>query len=282
MASIKIQDKGFYTTIQDLGREKYASLGVPVSGAMDQKALRLSNLLLNNPENAAALECTLVGPVVVFLKKIAFVLTGAQSMSFLDQQAITTNQVYIAQKGQVLQVGKVTTGCRVYLGLDGGIDTVAYLESKSLFYPISPMAIIKTGLFLKTAQSNFGEIKGARLQSKITHYLENSNLTAFKGPEFHLLSSKSLEKLLSTRFSIGSGNRMGTVLSPILEKHIHKMLTGPVLPGTVQLTPSGALFILSRDCQPTGGYPRILQFTEASINSLAQKKMGDIFQIALK
>ena len=37
-----------------------------------------------------------------------------------------------------------------------------------------------------------------------------------------------------------------------------------------------------RDAQTTGGYPRIFQLTEESINLLAQKKQGDAIQFQLK
>ena len=59
------------------------------------------------------------------------------------------------------------------------------------------------------------------------------------------------------------------------------MLTSSVLPGTVQLTPSGKLIILMRDCGVTGGYPRILQLTETSINRLSQKTTNDTFKFKL-
>ena len=45
------------------------------------------------------------------------------------------------------------------------------------------------------------------------------------------------------------------------------------MPGTVQLTPQGKLIILMRDAQVTGGYPRIFQLTEQSINILSQKPL---------
>jgi allophanate hydrolase subunit 2 len=56
----------------------------------------------------------------------------------------------------------------------------------------------------------------------------------------------------------------------------------PVLPGTVQWTPSGQLIVLMREGQTTGGYPRILQLTEGSINVLAQKNTNQSIYIAAK
>jgi allophanate hydrolase subunit 2 len=49
----------------------------------------------------------------------------------------------------------------------------------------------------------------------------------------------------------------------------------------VQLTPSGKIIVLMRDAGVTGGYPRILQLTEDSINQLAQKKTGDSISFQL-
>ena len=48
------------TTVQDLGRTGYQKYGVNVSGAMDPYSLRTANRLTGNPENAAALEMTLM------------------------------------------------------------------------------------------------------------------------------------------------------------------------------------------------------------------------------
>ena len=53
--------------------------------------------------------------------------------------------------------------------------------------------------------------------------------------------------------------------------HTREIITTQVIPGTIQLTPAGRLLALMRDAQVTGGYPRVLQLTELSINILAQK-----------
>lgn len=88
--------------------------------------------------------------------------------------------------------------------------------------------------------------------------------------------------LTSTEFSISNfNNRMGYQLNEILANDSISMLTSSVLQGTVQLTPSGKLIILMRDCQVTGGYPRILQIKDESLNTLAQKSTGDYIKFAL-
>ena len=76
-------------------------------------------------------------------------------------------------------------------------------------------------------------------------------------------------------------NRMAYQILPVLKNSLESILTSPVLPGTVQLTPSGQLIILMRDCQTTGGYPRILQLTERSINILSQKTTNSVVKFSL-
>ncbi|MBT8260172.1 MAG: biotin-dependent carboxyltransferase family protein, partial [Bacteroidia bacterium] len=46
-------------------------------------------------------------------------------------------------------------------------------------------------------------------------------------------------------------------------------------------TPSGKLILLMRDCQTTGGYPRVFQLSEEGINTLAQKFTNDKIQFKL-
>lgn len=282
MSCIQIIETGFYTTIQDQGRLGYAHMGVPESGAMDKQALSFANLLLNNQKNAAGLECTLVGPKILFMKDCAFVLTGAITSASLDAEILKMDAVYLARKGQILEVGKVKNGCRSYLGLDGGVEIQDILGSKSLFYPITSKGYIEKGDTFKTGLPNYGNHKGLRVQIKKDKPTPSiTTLEAFKGPEYDYLSSEGRAQLVTKEFTIGSWNRMGIELHNPLESKMPKVLTGPVMPGTVQLTPSGKLYTLMRDCQVTGGYPRILQLSEASINLLAQKKTGDILKLSL-
>lgn len=69
-----------------------------------------------------------------------------------------------------------------------------------------------------------------------------------------------------------------------VENELSGITTAATLPGTVQLTPQGGLVVLMRDCQVTGGYPRILQLSEMGINSIAQQAPGNsiFFEMLVK
>ena len=106
-------------------------------------------------------------------------------------------------------------------------------------------------------------------------------MKVFRGPEYDLLSTNSKQKLFKNEFTINSNNRMAYNLEEKLQVDIKTIISSPVLPGSVQLTPSGKMIILHRDCQTTGGYPRILQLNISSLNYLSQLKSTDKIKFRL-
>ena len=76
-------------------------------------------------------------------------------------------------------------------------------------------------------------------------------------------------------FIVSSNNRMGYFFENLLSPNNFSIITSPVIPGTIQLTPSGKMIALMKDGQVSGGYPRILQMNDLSISILSQKKQGD-------
>ena len=82
MMELVVKKPGMLTSVQDLGRWGYQSSGVPVAGAMDLPALRLGSAMLGNPQEAAALEVTLIGPELEVRGCGAAVFTGADASGY--------------------------------------------------------------------------------------------------------------------------------------------------------------------------------------------------------
>ena len=73
---------------------------------------------------------------------------------------------------------------------------------------------------------------------------------------------------------------MATQFSEQLEEGIHySMISSPVLPGTIQCTPSGKLIVLMVDGQTIGGYPRVGMLAERDRIILAQKRAGEMITL---
>jgi len=107
-------------------------------------------------------------------------------------------------------------------------------------------------------------------------------LPCIKGPEFSRLNKEQQRRLFSPLRVSDHNNRVGYRLKEYLENNLPSILTSAVMPGTVQLTPSGKCIILLQDCQVTGGYPRILQLSEIAIARVSQKITGDKIQFILE
>jgi urea carboxylase len=133
--SIDVLKAGTMTTVQDYpGRIGYWEVGVPPSGPMDNLSFRLGNRILGNPEDAAGLEITAVGPRLKFNSDTTVVLTGSFSKATLDGEAVSFYEPINIKAGSVLDCGKPgEQGMRSYLLIAGGIDVPDYLGSKSTF-----------------------------------------------------------------------------------------------------------------------------------------------------
>ena len=109
-----VQRAGMFTTVQDLGRRGYRAVGVPLSGAMDDFALRVVNLLVGNRENTAALEYTMVGPELVFECDTLVAAGGG------DFSALPLWQPVVARAGEPVKFAASRRLCRGYLAGAGG------------------------------------------------------------------------------------------------------------------------------------------------------------------
>ncbi|NYF80796.1 urea carboxylase [Granulicella arctica] len=133
-SAIEVLEPGTYTTVQDYpGRTGYWDIGVPPSGPMDDEAFRIANRIVGNTAQAAALECTLIGPTLRFHSDAVIALTGAVTFAKLNGAPIKMWTPVSVQAGQVLAVGQAISGCRTYLAVRSGFDVPIYLGSKSTF-----------------------------------------------------------------------------------------------------------------------------------------------------
>ncbi len=133
--TVEVLSAGTQTTVQDFpGRTGYWAVGVPPSGPMDDRALRLANRLLGNEDGAAGLEITLSGPTLKFNTDAVITLAGASIDATLDGQPVPMNTVCTIAAGSTLRLGNPTgAGVRSYLCVRGGIQVPDYLGSKSTF-----------------------------------------------------------------------------------------------------------------------------------------------------
>lgn len=133
--TFEVLSAGTQTSVQDYpGRLGYWAVGVPPSGPMDSRALRLGNRLLGNDEGFAALEITMSGPLLRFNCDAVVAVTGAVIALTLNGEAVPMNTAFLIPAGATLSLGTIAgAGARSYLCLRGGLQVPDYLGSKSTF-----------------------------------------------------------------------------------------------------------------------------------------------------
>ncbi|WOI23289.1 5-oxoprolinase subunit C family protein [Nonlabens ulvanivorans] len=278
MARLTILSSGFNSTIQDMGRLDYREYGVPHSGAIDQDSSRLANRLLNNRDDDAVIEMTLLGAEIIFSEPTQIAITGAYCKIVVQCMGYESPCVIAVKTGDVVKIGPAIRGNFIYMSIKEGFQSEESLGSQSYYPHILDNALLKKGDHLSYHRAEKSIDQFDEIPSNL-----NASLKAYAGPEFHLLNRKQQEQLLGTSFTISKlWNRMAFQLEETLVHTLSAIKSSPVLPGTIQLTPDGKLIVLMRDAQTTGGYPRVLQLTEEAVNIISQKRVGEALDFIIK
>ena len=274
---IKVIQPGLFTTIQDAGRHGFRNIGIPTSGFMDQESAWAANELVKNNKDESLLEVTLTGPTLIFNCNCVISITGGDFNPLINNLPVKMYQSINVRTGDILKLNNTINGARSYIAISGGLNVKSLFGSKSFFSNISDSYHLKKGDEIKVSKKSESQIlKWDKLKFNLNRFMK-----VFKGPEYELLSINSKKKLFKNEFTINTNNRMAYNLEEKLQFDIKTIISSPVLPGSVQLTPSGKIIILHRDCQTTGGYPRILQLDTNSLNNLSQLKFNDKIKFSL-
>lgn len=130
---LKVLKPGLATTVQDGGRPGHYNVGIPLSGALDQYALRLANLLVGNGEADAVLEATLMAPELEIGVDTIVAAAGAQTTPKLNGMPMPLNESFAVKAGDKLSFDFLKSGARLYIAVAGGIDVPQVLGSRSTY-----------------------------------------------------------------------------------------------------------------------------------------------------
>lgn len=273
---------GPLTTVQDLGRRRHSHLGVGRSGAADRGALRLANRLLANPEDAACLEVTLGGLKVRAAGDLLVALTGAPSPATVTSPDGRTRGVGHASverlpDGATLRLGVPPRGLRTYLAVRGGIDVPEVLGSRATdllsgLGPARPAAgsVLPVG----PAPAAFPVADLAPVPEPESGVLM---LDVLPGPRHDWFTPGALAALCAEPYEVTPhSDRVGMRLrGPRLERARDGELPSEgMVPGALQVPPSGQPTLFLADHPVTGGYPVIAVVRDHHVDRAAQARPG--------
>lgn len=286
MMELVVKKPGMLTSVQDLGRWGYQSSGVPVAGAMDLPALRLGNAMLGNPQEAAALEVTLIGPELEVIGCGAAVFTGADLGFSVNERTVGSWRAVVLTKGDVVSFsGSKGEGCRGYLCLAGGVEAPVVMGSRSTYMRAKIGGIegraLKAGDVINSGEPAplWRRLDGFRLpEEAIPAYTAGEPLAIMTGLQEEAFTDKGKQVLFESEYIVtAQSDRMGCRLEGPKVEHTERgadIVSDAIPLGAVQIPGHGMPIIMLADRQTTGGYTKIGVLTPLSIASLVQKVPG--------
>jgi len=303
---IQVLRAGILTSVQDLGRPGYRHLGVATAGALDTLALEVGNRLVGNAPQAAAIEVTMGPTALRFTQPARVAITGAQFDASLDGKPVHAWWSLPVEAGQELVLHGAVHGMRCYVCVRGGIDVLPVLASRSTDLcarfgglggralregdrlavgvaqtgPGSSIAVQAPPFGVKPPQwcrfATTGQ-ESVRRGKHVAGAERAVSLRVLRGPEYESFGADAHEALWSDEWRVTpQSNRMGYRLAgtALARDAQGELLSHAVLPGTIQVPPSGQPIVLLADGQTTGGYPRIGAVIQADLWKLAQLRLN--------
>ena len=279
---VRIQEAGFQSTVQDLGRPGYAHLGVSACGAADRFSLLAGNRLLGNPDGAPAIEMTLLGGTFVFDEATAIAVTGSDFSPTLDGGPVPLWRTVEIRPGQTLRFGATRGGARCTVCVRGGIDVEPVLGSVSTHLTsglggvegraLRHGDVLPVGKTVIPSESRgFDRTLGSRM-------LGRKEVRVVAGAQWERFSPEARSALLSSCYRVlEDSSRMGLRLAgPALRAGSRgEMITEGVSLGALQVPEGGQPIISFVEHQTTGGYPQIACVIAADLQRVGQLRPRD-------
>lgn len=281
--SLEVRRPGLLTMVQDLGRPGFRDQGVTSAGALDVVSFTIANQLVGNAPNSAALEITLLGPTLRFLRPSRIAVTGADIDVQADGVPLPMWRPLDLPAPVELRLGECRRGARAYLAVGGGVHADKVLGSSS------------TDL-----RGGFGGAGGRALTAGSTLRLGtpspassfNRVVPWFVDPRPDLdLDAPALARVMAGADDLehpsalfdaawtvsNDSNRQALRLAgpALCLRAPVERVSEPVAEGTIQLPPGGAPIVLLADAQTVGGYPRIGHVARVDLPRLAQLRPGE-------
>ena len=275
--SLELVNNPILVMLQDKGRYGYSEIGVTNSGVMDEYAYLSANKMLGNNLETNILEIAFSNVIFKVNASTQIVITGAFCEFFINDVLKECWQTHNIKVGDVIKIGKILNGIRVYLAVKGGFDIKKEFGSNST-----------------TIKEKLGGINGEKLkkgdvlafeESFCTHntrlkkefiptYEDELTLRVVLSYQDEYFPKEQKEKFFSNIFTVTNDfNRMACKLSgEAILCDIDGIISEAISFGAIQVPSDGQPIILLKDRQTIGGYPKIGSVLPIDCFKLSQVK----------
>ena len=272
---------GINTTFQDLGRKNLYHIGIPFSGAMDNRNFILANAIAGNKENTPVIEFAYQGPLLKFKgEKINFNITGNVSFNLIKkEEQIEGNcyENYTLEEGDQLDILSTNKSVYGYLAISGNFEVQFQWGSCST----NTKANVGANDGKKIEKDQLIEILDThtRNSKRKLKYINSKieNIRVIKGTNFNYFSNEDKKTFFEKEFTVTKlTDRMGMRLEgPKIENIVDTNIKSEgIIKGVIQVPADGNPIIMLSDHGTIGGYPKIGVVISADYDKLVQLPPG--------
>jgi biotin-dependent carboxylase-like uncharacterized protein len=277
---IRIVDPGPQTTVQDLGRPGQLRYGIPPSGPMDVRAFVLANRLAGNADNAAALECTLLGPRFTVETACAIAVTGAEAPVTINGEPAPSWTTLPLAAGDSVRIAAARAGVRAYVAFSGGLDVPPALGSRATYLRgrlggVEGRALKRDDVLRLFAAPRPAVRRVAEGDRPV--FETEPEIRVVLGPQAERFTAEGIAAFLGGAYEmLPQSDRMGARLAGPRIAHArgHDIISDGIALGTIQVPGDGQPIALLVDRQSTGGYTKLATVCSFDIGRLGQVKPG--------
>ena len=272
---------GINTTFQDQGRKNLYHIGIPFSGAMDNRNYLLVNKLVGNKLDHPVIEFAYQGPLLKYHgDKINIAISGDVNFRIKRNKIIIDGncyQTFNIQNGDEIDIISTNKSVYGYLAISGNFDLKLQWGSCSI-----------------NTKANIGSNEGKKLENdqeiKISNIHENinkkklnylnskiENIRIMKGTNFDYFSEEGKKVFLEKEYTVSKlTDRMGMRLEgPKIENIVNTNIKSEgLLKGVIQVPADGNPIIMLSDHGTIGGYPKIAVVASVDYDRLVQISPG--------
>ena len=272
---------GVNTTYQDKGRGHLYHIGIPFSGAMDNRNFFIANKLVNNNLNSAVIEFAYQGPHIKYSgEKIKIAVTGDVVFSIKKKDMeINCNcyQSYEIENGDEINIISTNKSVYGYLAIGGELDIKSQWNSCS----INTKAEIGANYGKKFDKGMRIDLKkiNISLDVKKINYINTKieNIRVIKGTNFNYFSEEGKNLFYNSEFTVSKlSDRMGMRLEGSKIENIvnTNIKSEGLIKGVIQVPADGNPIIMLSDHGTVGGYPKIGVVASVDYDRLVQMSPG--------
>jgi biotin-dependent carboxylase-like uncharacterized protein len=268
---------GINTTFQDKGRNHLYHIGIPFSGAMDNRNFSLANKLVGNNLDLPILEFAYQGPLLKYNgDKVSIAITGDVIFKLKKKDkefygnCYESYQIENDDEIDILSTNKSVYG---YMAISGDLDIKFQWGSSSINTKANIGA--NDGKKLANGQKiNILKINSNQNKKKI-NYLNSriENIRVIKGTNFNYFSEKGKKIFFEKEFIVSKlSDRMGMRLEGHKIENIvnTNIKSEGLLKGVIQVPADGNPIIMLSDHGTIGGYPKIGVVASVDYDRLVQ------------